>query len=108
MNRDSLIKRIESKRDDLVDLTCQLVRIPTINPPGDAYTDCARLLGERLKKKNSASVFIAQKELRETVIVIQEPILWPILKEMGRVLVCSFQRAFGCRGTWQRLERRAF
>ena len=51
MNRDSLIKRIESKRDDLVDLTCQLVRIPTVNPPGDAYTDCARLLGERLKKK---------------------------------------------------------
>ena len=87
MNRDSLIERIESKREDLVDLICHLVSIPTINPPGDAYTDSARLLGERLKKKDSASVFIAQKELRETVIVIQEPILWPALKDMGKVPV---------------------
>ncbi|MEW5422008.1 acetylornithine deacetylase/succinyl-diaminopimelate desuccinylase family protein [Amorphus sp. 3PC139-8] len=43
--------RIETKRDDLVDLTCALVAIPTVNPPGDAYRPCAELLGERLRRR---------------------------------------------------------
>jgi len=44
----ALLKRIEDKRDELVSLTQQLIRIPTINPPGDAYEACAHVLGERL------------------------------------------------------------
>ena len=47
--REALQRRIESKRDELVALTVDLVRIPTINPPGDVYTDCARFVGNRLK-----------------------------------------------------------
>ncbi|MEZ5558184.1 MAG: acetylornithine deacetylase/succinyl-diaminopimelate desuccinylase family protein [Pseudomonadales bacterium] len=47
-HRDALLRRIEGKRDELVDLTRALVRIPTINPPGEFYEDCARLIGERL------------------------------------------------------------
>ncbi|BAI76529.1 succinyl-diaminopimelate desuccinylase (plasmid) [Azospirillum sp. B510] len=43
-----LFGRIEAKRDDLVALTQALIRIPTVNPPGDAYTDCALLIGRRL------------------------------------------------------------
>ncbi|OOG44614.1 acetylornithine deacetylase/succinyl-diaminopimelate desuccinylase family protein [Polaromonas sp. A23] len=58
MNNDSLLKRIESKRADVVALTQDLVRIPTINPPGDAYEACARLLGERLKKRGFAVEYI--------------------------------------------------
>jgi len=58
MNNDSLLKRIESKRDEVVALTQALVRIPTINPPGDAYEACARLLGERLKKRGFAVEYI--------------------------------------------------
>ena len=27
-----------------------MVRIPTVNPPGEAYEDCARFLGERLER----------------------------------------------------------
>ncbi len=49
---DSLLQRIEDKRDELVALTQDLVRIPTVNPPGDAYTDCAEFLGMRLKARN--------------------------------------------------------
>ena len=45
---DALLARIDAKRDELVALTQELVRIPTINPPGDAYEACARVLGERL------------------------------------------------------------
>lgn len=47
----ALLQRIESKRDELTALTQALVRIPTINPPGDAYEACAQLMGERLKAK---------------------------------------------------------
>lgn len=43
--------RIDGKIDELVALTQELVRIPTINPPGDAYVPCAELVGERLRKR---------------------------------------------------------
>ena len=46
-----LIDCIETKRDDLVALTQDLIRFPTINPPGEAYAPCARFIGERLKAK---------------------------------------------------------
>ncbi|MDJ0946762.1 MAG: acetylornithine deacetylase/succinyl-diaminopimelate desuccinylase family protein [Kiloniellales bacterium] len=45
---DALHRRIEDKTGDLVALTQELVRIPTVNPPGDAYRDCAEALGRRL------------------------------------------------------------
>lgn len=45
---DRLFARIDGRRDDLVDLTRELVRIPTVNPPGDAYGACAELIGGRL------------------------------------------------------------
>ena len=46
--QDVLHRRIEDKTEDLVALTRELVRIPTVNPPGDAYRDCAEALGRRL------------------------------------------------------------
>ena len=38
----AVLARIEAKRDEVVALTQDLVRIPTVNPPGDAYEACAR------------------------------------------------------------------
>ena len=46
--RESLFRRIEERRDALVALTQDLIRIPTVNPPGDVYTDCAEFIGRRL------------------------------------------------------------
>jgi succinyl-diaminopimelate desuccinylase len=46
--RDQLIRRIADRRDDMAALTAELVRIPTVNPPGEVYDDCARYLGDRL------------------------------------------------------------
>jgi succinyl-diaminopimelate desuccinylase len=43
--------RIDAERDDLIALTQALIRIPTINPPGDAYVPCAELIGERLRAR---------------------------------------------------------
>ena len=48
MTCERLAARIEGRRDELVALTQDLVRIPTVNPPGDAYTPCAELIGRRL------------------------------------------------------------
>lgn len=43
--------RIDAQVDDLIALTQALIRIPTINPPGDAYVPCAELIGERLRAR---------------------------------------------------------
>ena len=45
---DTLFKLIEARREELVDLTCRLIRFPTLNPPGDAYRPCAEFIGQRL------------------------------------------------------------
>ena len=44
-----LFERIDGMEDAAVSLTQDLIRIPTVNPPGDAYTPCAELIGERLR-----------------------------------------------------------
>ncbi len=58
MTADRLFARIEDARDDLVELTADLVRIPTINPPGDAYTDCAEFIGRRLAGRGFAVEYL--------------------------------------------------
>jgi succinyl-diaminopimelate desuccinylase len=58
MDTDKLLQRIEAKRAEVTALTQDLVRIPTVNPPGDAYEACARFLGERLAKRGFAVEYI--------------------------------------------------
>ena len=48
---DALAGQIESRRDELIALTRDLVAFPTVNPPGEAYTECAGFLGERLRRR---------------------------------------------------------
>ena len=45
---DKLLALIESKEAELIKLTQALVRIPTVNPPGEYYGDCIELLNKRL------------------------------------------------------------
>lgn len=45
---DRVLAVVEAAADEIVDFTAALVRIPTVNPPGEAYADCARLIGDRL------------------------------------------------------------
>ncbi|HVW92345.1 MAG TPA: acetylornithine deacetylase/succinyl-diaminopimelate desuccinylase family protein [Devosia sp.] len=49
-----LLREIESRRDDLVALTQELVRIPTLNPPGECYRDICDYLAKRLSAKGFA------------------------------------------------------
>ncbi|HRE19750.1 MAG TPA: acetylornithine deacetylase/succinyl-diaminopimelate desuccinylase family protein [Rhabdaerophilum sp.] len=50
---ERLFRRIEARRDELVRLTQNLIRFPTVNPPGDAYEACARFLGARLAERGA-------------------------------------------------------
>jgi succinyl-diaminopimelate desuccinylase len=45
---DRLATRIKGKRDALIALTQDLIRIPTLNPPGENYRDICTYLGERM------------------------------------------------------------
>ena len=45
---DRILAAIDDAAGELVDFAASLIRVPTVNPPGDAYADCARLVGERL------------------------------------------------------------
>jgi succinyl-diaminopimelate desuccinylase len=54
----ALFARIEEQRDALVELTRELVQIPTVNPPGNAYEACARHLGERLRQAGFETTYV--------------------------------------------------
>lgn len=45
---DRVLAAVDAAADELVAFTSDLIRIPTVNPPGESYDDCARLIGERL------------------------------------------------------------
>ncbi len=46
-----VLDEIDDRRDELVGLTRDLIRFPTINPPGEAYQPCAEFIGKRLSKR---------------------------------------------------------
>jgi succinyl-diaminopimelate desuccinylase len=45
---DRVLEEVDRAADEIVAFTADLVRIPTVNPPGDAYEECARFIGDRL------------------------------------------------------------
>jgi succinyl-diaminopimelate desuccinylase len=48
--RDRVLAEVEALADEAAAFAAEMVRIPTVNPPGEAYEDCARLIGERLRR----------------------------------------------------------
>ena len=51
---DPLLVEITNRRDDLIALTQDLIRIPTLNPPGRNYRAICAYLAERLAKSGFA------------------------------------------------------
>ncbi|WP_173931532.1 acetylornithine deacetylase/succinyl-diaminopimelate desuccinylase family protein [Chelativorans sp. Marseille-P2723] len=45
---EALSKAVAERKDELVALTADLIRFPTINPPGEAYTPCAQYIAAQL------------------------------------------------------------
>src|ERR1700728_2863048 len=55
---DRLRASIEARREELVDLTRELIRFPTVNPPGEAYRPCAEFIGRRLAGRGFAIEYV--------------------------------------------------
>ncbi|HSC26453.1 MAG TPA: M20/M25/M40 family metallo-hydrolase, partial [Vicinamibacterales bacterium] len=45
---DRVLAAVDAARDEIVEFVSDLIRIPTVNPPGDAYAECAQAIGSRL------------------------------------------------------------
>ncbi len=48
--RDRILASVDDLADEVVAFTQELVRIPTVNPPGDLYEECARAIGACLER----------------------------------------------------------
>jgi succinyl-diaminopimelate desuccinylase len=55
---EQLFKIIDARREELVELTRELIRFPTVNPPGEAYRPCAEFIGERLRTRGFAVDYV--------------------------------------------------
>lgn len=44
-----VLEQVDRLTDEMIAFTQDLVRIPTVNPPGDCYTACAELISDRLR-----------------------------------------------------------
>src|SRR6059036_1946933 len=56
---ERILSEVDRAADEIVDLTADLVRIPTVNPPGEAYDACARFLGGYLERRAFGVEYIA-------------------------------------------------
>ena len=53
-----LLREIDARRDDLIALTVDLIRIPTVNPPGDHYRQICDYVGARLAARGYTTELI--------------------------------------------------
>jgi succinyl-diaminopimelate desuccinylase len=56
---DRVLAAVDALREETVAFTSALIRIPTINPPGEHYEDCARFIGETLASLDFAVEYYA-------------------------------------------------
>jgi len=48
---DRLLADVEARQDEVVALAQALIRLPTVNPPGEGYREACELIGERLRPR---------------------------------------------------------
>ena len=57
-NEENLIKALNDERQNIKELTADLIRIPTENPPGNNYREICEFLDKRLKKSGFSTELI--------------------------------------------------
>ena len=55
---DRVLAEVEAARDEIMAFTAEMIRIPTVNPPGAYYRDCAELIGRRLRATGLAVEYV--------------------------------------------------
>lgn len=56
---DRVLAAAESVTDEATAFTSALIRVPTVNPPGDAYPECAALIGRHLEAAGFEAAYVA-------------------------------------------------
>jgi len=56
---DRVTAEVDRATDEMVQFTADLVRIPTVNPPGEEYDACAHFLGDFLQRRAFEVEYIA-------------------------------------------------
>jgi succinyl-diaminopimelate desuccinylase len=62
---DRVLAAVDAAVDEIVDFTAALIRIPTVNPPGDGYPDCARVIGDKLTEFGFEVDYLAAEDRPE-------------------------------------------
>ena len=47
---DRVLREVDRAADEIVAFASGMIRIPTVNPPGEHYEDCARYIGDTLHR----------------------------------------------------------
>jgi succinyl-diaminopimelate desuccinylase len=63
--QEAVLKRVEETGSEMIAFLQELVRIPTVNPPGEHYVANAELIGGKLKELGYATHYIAAEGCRE-------------------------------------------
>ena len=56
---DRVVNEVDRALDEIVDFTSRLVRVPTVNPPGEEYEACAHLIADELRRHGAAAELLA-------------------------------------------------
>jgi succinyl-diaminopimelate desuccinylase len=62
---DRVCAAVDALRDECAAFLQELVRIPTVNPPGERYEDCARLIGDRLRAFGYAVQYVRPRVAKD-------------------------------------------
>lgn len=65
LKESSILACVDELAEEMVEFLRQLVRIPTVNPPGENYADCANLIGAKLKAFGYETEFVTAEGLPE-------------------------------------------
>ena len=49
MSIDRILAEVDRAAEEIVDFAARLIRIPTVNPPGEEYEACANAIGDQLR-----------------------------------------------------------
>ncbi len=57
-----IVEQVDVLREDMVAFLRELIRIPSVNPPGDEYLPCAHLVGDRLKTLGFETSYVTAED----------------------------------------------
>lgn len=52
---DAVLREVDRAADEIVDFAARLIRIPTVNPPGEEYRPCAELIAAELGRHGAVA-----------------------------------------------------